>query len=390
MKIRLFEALLGYYIFSLHKKDRTRFVDLLLKTHATATPRPDGTFSVTARDKKRVSEAAEAQHISVSVSPLCGLPAFLVAVAKRPGVCVGVLLFCALLFVSSRHVWRVDIEGNDTVPDYVIEENLEALGFGVGTPYRKTDLAALGEEYRARFSHLSYVSVYMQGTVAKVKVRESAVGDETDTEKKQPAFLVADRDAIIRSMSVRHGTPVVSVGQVVKKGDILVSSVASGAHTDTLLAAEGEVVGEFSEVITVEIPLYKEQKTEGKREKTQISVIFFGKTINIFTNSGKMEQRYDTIESEKVWRLPNGTPLPVSLRVTETVLYETEETEIGQAEALRLAQKKMSERISSLVGEGELLGKTQSATLKDGKLTLVSTVRYTANIAVSRPLIQGG
>lgn len=88
--------------------------------------------------------------------------------------------------------------------------------------------------------------------------------------------------------------------------------------------------------------------------------------------------------------MPNGTPLPVSLRITEAVLYETEETEIGQAEALRLAQKKMSERIFSLVGEGELLGKTQSATLKDGKLTLVSTVRYTANIAVSRPLIQGG
>lgn len=388
MKIRFHEKLFGYYVFLPQKKDRTRFVNLLLTTHATASPLADGAFAVAAPHKKRVLEAADKQRVSVSVSPLCGFPSLFLRVQARPGIIVGLFLFCFLLFFSSRHVWRVEIEGNDTIPDYVIEENLRAIGFGVGTSYPNTDFVALGEEYRTTFPHLSYVSVYMQGTVAKVKVRETDKADDLIEGEKPPSFLVADRDAIIHSMSISHGTPVVSLGQVVKKGDILVSSLVQGAHVDTLIAAEGEVVGELSEELMVEIPLQRIQKTGEKRVKTQISVIFFGKRINIFTNSGKMGPRYDTIESEKVWRLPNGIPLPLSLRVSEAVFYETEEKEIGHAEALCLAQKEMKERLASVIGDGELLGKTQTVTVKDGKLMLVLSVRYTANIAVSRPLTE--
>ncbi|MBO5653718.1 MAG: sporulation protein YqfD [Clostridia bacterium] len=388
MKIPLHDLLLGYYLFQVQGKDKTRFINLLLKTRAIASPLKNGAIAVAAIHKKRVWAAAESQNIAVFVSPLMGLPAYLGLVLARPGVIVGALVFCLLLGFGGSRVWRVDIEGNQRVSDAVIESNLASLGFGTGSAYRKADLVGLAEEYRLRFPHLSYVSIYMEGTVAKVKVRETEEGENEETGSDTPSFLVAAQDAIIHRVAVTHGTPTVSIGQVVKKGDVLVSGLVTGAHDDHLLSAEGEVIGEVQEVIFVEIPLSRVEKTNIIRKKGQFSIIFFGKCINIFTNSGKIGQRYDTIEREKIWRLPNGLPLPLSFHSVDFLLYEEEEIPLGKTEALRKAQREMGEQLSSLIQNGELLGKTETVIEKDGKWMLACRVRYTTNIAVSHPLTE--
>ena len=168
----------------------------------------------------------------------------------------------------------------------------------------------------------------------------------------------------------------------------MVSGLVAGAHDDHLLSAEGEVIGEVQEVILVEIPLSRVEKTNIIRKKGQFSIIFFGKCINIFTNSGKIGQRYDTIEREKIWRLPNGLPLPLSFHSVDFLFYEEEEIPLGKTEALRKAQREMGEQLSSLIQNGELLGKTETVIEKDGKWMLACRVRYTTNIAVSHPLTE--
>ena len=386
MKIPFHNRLFGYYEVETDKKYRMRLINLFLKHRIVAHPKEPCRWVVAAHHASRLMRLAREEEIPLSRSALLGAPSFFLRYLRRPGISLGICLFCFLLFVGSRYVWRVEVEGNERVPDAVIEENLKSLGFGVGTPFHRVDLSALAEEYRTSFSHVSYMSVYMKGTVARVKVQETDSADVDESEEALPSHLVASRDAVIYRMDVSHGTPVVSVGQVVKKGDVLVSGLVTGAHADTLLAADGRVFGEVSETVLVEISYKQTHQHIKKHEKQQISINFFGKTINIFTNTGKMDQTYGTIERDKIWYLPNGVPLPVSLSVTDRVYYESEEEEIGYAAALRLAQAELKTRLSLLLGEGELLGKIQSVTVKDGKLVLCCTVRYTANIADTVPI----
>lgn len=387
MKIPFHNRLFGYYVVKTEKRYQARFLNLLLRHRVIAYSLDECVWAVATLHMARVKRLAEEEGISTSVSALQGLPAFFLRYARRPGIILGMAVFLFILFAGNRHVWRVDVEGNEKIPEAVIEANLASLGFGVGAVYGDVDLIALTEEYRATYPDVSYMSIYMNGTVARVKVRETE-GGGAEEKSNVPAQLVAERDAIVYRLEVSHGTAVVKVGQTVKKGELLVSGLVSGAHADTLLAAEGEVFGVVNETMTIEIFYEQTQKMAKEREKEEISLNFFGKTRKIFTNTGKNDQSYGTIEGEKIPYLPSGIPLPLSLSVTERVYYDETVTRIGTGEALRLAQAELKTRLGALVGEGELLGKDVTVLTREDRLVLECTVRYTQNIAVTLPMTE--
>lgn len=387
MRIPIHNRLFGYVIIKTDPKHRVRLLNLLLRHHVIAYPLEESSWAVALRHVKAVVGLAEAENIPITRSAVLGLPSFLLAYARRPGILLGVLLFAVILVLSGRRVWRVEVEGNEGIPDKVIEENLNELGFGVGCSFHGVDLNALAEQYRISYDSISYMSIYMNGTVARVKVRETKKG-EGEEEKNVPTLIVASRDAAVYRIEVSHGTPVVKVGQTVKKGDVLVSGLVSGAHEDTLLSAEGSVWGVVEKVISVDIPYKQTQKMVIDREKSKISLIFFGKTINIFTNTGKIGQSYGTIEENRICYLPGGVSLPLGLSVTERVYYDAEEKKVSETEALRLAHAEMKTRMSALIGQGELLGKEMTVRAEKDKLILECRVRYTENIAVTVPMTE--
>ncbi len=387
MRIPIHNRLFGYVIVKTEQKHRVGLLNLLLRHRVIAYPIDACAWAVALRRANTVVRLAEKENIPLTRSEPLGLPSFFLAYARRPGIILGTVLFAVILTLSSRLVWRVEVEGNESIPDKVIEANLNELGFGIGSLSRGVDLNALAEQYRIAHEHVSYMSIYMRGTVAHVKIRETEKG-EYDGEKNVPSVIVASRDATVYRMEVAHGTPAVKVGQTVKKGDVLVSGLVSGAHEDTLLSAAGEVWGVVEQKLSVDILYDQTQKMVKGREKTKISLIFFGKNINIFTNTGKIGRSYGTIEENRTCYLPGGASLPLSLAVTECVYYDAEEKKVSETEALRLAQAEMKARLSALIGRGELLGKETTVRAEKDKLILECRVRYTENIAVTVPMTE--
>ena len=73
------------------------------------------------------------------------------------------------------------------------------------------------------FADISWVSVGIHGTDATIRLAETIGGVEI-IDKETPCDIVASTDGVILQITAERGTPLVAAGDVVKKGDVLISS----------------------------------------------------------------------------------------------------------------------------------------------------------------------
>ena len=206
----------------------------------------DGGFSLffTLRGKRAILENEALQICLVGVRAY-GFLAYLFSQRARAGLALGgVVATFALLFLSGM-VWDVRIQGNERYSTEHLKERLAENGLAVGTSIVGFDRSAFAARYLQNEEELSYLAVNFRGTVAYVQVMER-LSPPAEEGKTGGANLIATNDAVIHSLSVNAGTPLVHTGMVVKAGQGLVSGITEGAEGSRIVYATGEVIGRVS------------------------------------------------------------------------------------------------------------------------------------------------
>jgi len=373
----------GYYEVTCDEKQKARVLNFFLRRGISAYPTGASSWRIAHRYGKALREAQEST-MGLSLGSLRGLPMYLKTYRSRIGLAVGALVSLGIVLLASRVVWRVEVSGNENIPSALIISELAEMGFGEGSSTKKTDFAALSDAYRLKHSEIAHMDIYCIGSIAYVKVIESSL-QEAPTEKP-PAHLVAKEDAVIESFDVLSGKPTVSVGSVVRRGELLVSGLVDGAHEDVFLHAEGKVFGRVNKELIVEIPYQQSIHTAQEVKTVGFRVNFFGKTINIFKNAGNLPPSYGTIVEEEKWFLPSGKTVPMSFAVTKAVLYRTQTVRLSESEALKLAFASLKRDVIAVVGDGYLLSKDATAIAGEESCTVKCTVTYVDNIATEQTI----
>lgn len=380
----LYVRVAGYYRIKIDDKYKTRLQNLLFSICVNAYLDEKGNFYIAYKDKSRLLAAAKKERLSLSVSELLGLPGLLRLHKHRVGIPLGVLLSILILLWGSNTVWRVEVSGNESVSAEAIVRGLAEEGFGIGSSTKNENYDGVITAYRLLHPEIAWMGIYTQGTTAYVRVIENNVENDKDI-APSPAHLVASMDALIVRLDIAHGTAVVKPGCVVKKGDALVLGHVPGAHVDTVLAAEGEVIGRVSENFVVEIPYVQKEKQEKERKIIECALIFFEKTINIFKKTGKSPFDYVIIERKESITLPNGLSLPIGYVVREKIAYEESELLLEKGEAILQGMELLEQKIRAAVGTGELLSRSVRVEEREDACVLYATVEYTKNIAEGLP-----
>ncbi len=383
--ISFYHFLFGYYILHCEEHRRARFLDLFMQKGIAAYPLGECEWKVSSRYKRQLREACAEWRMELELGEIEGLPLLIKRYRSRVGLLAGALAAALLTVLLQSVVWRVEVSGNVNIPNKTIERNLAALGFGEGSYIKRSDLLAVADEYRLIHGDIAHMDIYCTGTVAHVRVIESTSGD-SETEKA-PASLVAERDAVIHSLDISHGSVTVAPGEVVKAGDLLVSGVVDGAHESVLLHAEGRVYGMLSDDIVVEIPLERTQSRVKERKNIGFKINFFGKSINICGNTGNLPPTYGTIVEEEVAVLPSGKTLPFSIERTVAVLYEEEAEILTEKEAFRLAFASLKAKLAALLEDGYLVSKVTAAEAVGGYCIVKCTATYITDIAKEQPIL---
>ena len=269
---------------------------------------------------------------------------------------------CLALF-SSLFIWEIEIHGNELLSEQEILRELADCGVSEGKfwPHISADLVR--SRMLTKLPELSWMTVNISGSRAIVLVRERMEKPEIYKESNGEN-VVASQGGIIKSISVLNGQALVSAGQTVSKGQLLVSGVVEGINGQySLVSAKAEVKALTCHEIKAVYPSKLPQKTALKNSRQRFALIFGKKRINLYLNSRNTMLECDKIITEYNLGLDGLFALPVTVVKEELRTYRMQDTSLDLSELISSQQlEKLAGRIDgelehssfSLADTGEL------------------------------------
>ena len=281
-------------------------------------------------------------------------------------------------------MWDIRIEGNTKTSAETITAQLSDLGFEIGTRWRGIDFDQLHADYVAVQNDIAWLSVYMNGTVAQVQVREmwadGVRGDRTHT----GANVVAAETGVIEEVNVFEGQAAVRAGDVIRPGEVAISGILEKKDGGFRWEyAAGEVWASVAVPLAVEIPLERLEKRPTGEKKTAFALKIFKKTINLSENYGFDPSTYDKIDTIGRVCLPDGTPLPVWVEKTVWQRTEAVPVTISADDAQAEAMTEMRRLVREATQDGVLLEKSFRGSLRDGVWRLDGLLSVSRQIGVT-------
>ena len=330
--------------------------------------------------------------IAVEVERRTGLPFLLHRYRRRAGLAVGALLAAALVFSSMLFVWDIVITGNVNVSEARILSALSESGLSAGAFIPAIGTHSVEQNTVLTLPELSSVAVVITGTHVGVDVIERKRPPEIyDLTADGISSIYASEDGIIRSVVAESGKSVVRTGEVVAKGDLLVTGVYDG-HTGIKIAVRSKatVMAETYRNFVISVPLKQQVKryTGNEAERTVVTVL--GRRFGLFFGAMLPYDRFDADVTTEKPLLFGFIRTPVEITTLHVKEYISERTEYTQEEALAKAIAAFDSRIEE-IGDGEVLSKSYEwfyddaadcVTLK-GELTLLTDIAYETPVQIS-------
>ena len=231
------------------------------------------------------------------------------------------IIFLALV-ISSLFIWDFDVEGNKNLSSGEILRSLAECGVTEGSFWPGLPVDIIRSDIILKKPEIAWLTVNVSGSKATVLVEERAEKPEIYSESSA-ADIVASQSGVIRRLSVMNGKPLVSRGQTVMAGDVLVSGAMDSITGETrnvraLADVQAETWYERTAVCRLEEPV-KTVKTKTARR----FAIKLGKSrINFYFDSGKDIDGCDKITKEYKLGISGLFTLPVSIITERYVCYD--------------------------------------------------------------------
>lgn len=337
------------------------------------------TFRVALQDRKRLDGLAGRSMCELREKGRRGAAVTAERIAAhRWGFLVGLAVCFAAVNFLSRFLLVIDVIGNETTPTAVILSQLQRVGvrpgaYGPSIPEKEVANAAL-----LGLPELSYLAVNIYGTRAEVVVREAEKKPEL-LDEEVPADIVAEADGIIEDIQTQAGSAMFQDGDVVAKGEVLISGdidlkEPEGGTVDLgrlVVHASGTVTARTWRTLKETIPLAALGKAYTGEEITGYGLKILWFDLDFFQNSSISQGRYDKITRTEQMT-PFGRPLPVWVTTTTLRPYSVKETAVDVEEAALRLEQVLSARLEELMeaGHGEVLHTDLVAKQEDGLLTV--------------------
>lgn len=274
-----------------------------------------------------------------------GLPFLLHKYRKRKVFALGILLFCLLVYSFSLFIWDISIQGGYTHTTETLIKFLKTQNVYSGVLKENISCPTIEETLRKEFNDIGWVSAEIRGTRLIIKIVETNMPEMKEKITK-PSHLVATKDGLVTSIITRTGTPKVSIGNVVKKGDILVSGIVQViGDNETIIETKTEVADadirmktfyEYKDEFSLDY-IYKNYTSKAKKA---FSISIFNHKIILFKPLKQFE-KYDILEDQRDMKVGENFYLPFKYYFTSYKEYTEEKRTYSDEEATALAQKNL-------------------------------------------------
>lgn len=334
---------------------------------------------------RKLKVLADRAGFEISQVKKTGVPFFFWKIRKRYVLLAGMLLMFMTVWGLSLFIWEIDVHGNSDVPSQRIIDALKDVGVGIGTFGPSVKSEAISNDIILQIPELAWIAVNVSGSHADVLVRER-IPKPVIIDENAPTMVYALKSGIITRMSVLEGARVLTLGDTVQAGDIIVTgimdSIASGKRT---VHAMADVQARTWYELSAQIMLDTSQKTYTGRTKTKIAVIIAGIRINLYFNGGISFVNYDKITSEKSLVMMTGNVLPIAVVSEKYTEYTRTDATLGVLKAAELLEKRLMDRLNQKIGDGEIVTTSFDTSLENNVLEVTLKAECLEQIASERP-----
>ena len=313
-------------------------------------------FSIGPSDYNRLKKLLPEGRYKLNISSSRGLSLMLYAFRARYCLIAGIIISIALAFFASSRVWFVKVRGCQRVSEESVLNILESCGLKWGASVSGEELDEMEKRLMQELPDISWAGISRRGVNIYAYIKENSELPES-TPVNKPADVIAAKDGVVEKVTVLQGRAVVTQGQTVRAGDVLISGEL--VYQDLpyqYVYALGSVQARIWYSGEKKIPLKQLQTVRTGNKAVVRKMRVFGQEI--FLDGENPFAQYETEESEQdVMNL--GIPVTI---ITQTY-YETQTREysISQEEALELGKSELELELSKSIPQDAEILKTQSS-----------------------------
>ncbi|MCD7749774.1 MAG: sporulation protein YqfD, partial [Oscillospiraceae bacterium] len=284
-----------------------------------------------------------------------GLPAVFKKLRQRVVLLVCLAFMLGLLFVSGAFVWDIQISGNETIPEGVIRQALAECGVDIGSFWPIMSQDQVRNSMILKLPGIRWMTVSIRGSHAEVIIREKRTHIEP-VDEAEYVNLVAAKTGFVTEVLALRGTALTEENRAVLAGEVLVAGYATGRYgaIQGLTRAIGSVTAHTLYEITIEAPVYVEEKTASEGQTVRWALVLGKTRINFYKDSSICPADCDKIIREYTLSVGNVFTLPLTVEKTVYTPYTTQ-----SVEALELREELEEMLIAALAEEigqeGEML-----------------------------------
>lgn len=357
--VKILHFLFGRLYFEISGQNVERFLNLCAKSNIVLWDlKPSGkgySFFIRKKAYTTLENLAEKTHIHITLLGRYGLPFFLLEHRKRKAFFFSIFMGFFMIFVLSQFIWEVTVSGSEVYSESDILKYVMTNYYKPGTYKGNVDCNQLEEHLREDYEDIAWVSCSLQGTRLHIEIKET-LDRKTKQNPKKPCDIVANRSGIITGLSVKSGTPLVSVGDKVKKGVTLISGLIyyysddfQVTETDRI-RADGEITMKTKEVYKESIPMeYYEKKL--KKKKKRIKSIYAG-TYEWNFSEKKVDEHTNIIEKKYPLKIGSSLYLPLGTYVRTYQTYDTVKKNYTEKQAKEKLEKRLEKYIQKREKKG--------------------------------------
>ena len=277
----------------------------------------------------------------------------------RPVLLAGLALLLFLTVYLPGQIYFVEVEGNTRIPSAQIIEKAADCGIAFGADRREVRSEKMKNTLLQAMPQLQWAGINTFGCRAVISVKERPV-EEPKNLKTGVSSIVADRDGIVKAITVQSGNRLCVPGQAVKAGQVLISGYTDCGICIRATRAKGEIFAETKRQLTLVLPLQYTQKGQTHAQEKKYSLLIGKKLINFSKDSGISTTGCDKMYEVDYITLPGGLKLPIGL-VTETIVsYDALDVTLDRESAQTVIETFSTDYLTDSMIAGQIMHRFQT------------------------------
>lgn len=333
-----------------------------------------------------ISRLARRYGVKLKVISRRGTAFIALKYQKRYGFFIGLLLFALFLSIMSSFIWRIDVEGNETVSTGKILQIVEDMGVRPGAYAPSLDFDRIEREALYQLNELSWLSINKHGSKITIDVQERIFAPYI-VPLDHPCNIIAGKTGQILSAKVHAGKMLIPLKSTVAKGDIIVSGAYEDGGGGVIYAhSQATIIAQYAEQKTFYMALTQTERLYTGDEERRYYLHALGIDFPLFValpQSGSFASQEETESKLRLF----GLTLPLTLKGRTYAEYEEKQVTFSEEEIKARLLEQAAVYEQSILPPTKVIQKEAEFSTADNSCTLTMSYILEGDIAVKSEIL---